>query len=76
MMSGQLDSMPGSQWTPEALDELSGLVERIAFWRTSRMDDQPHYLQLDRTRLDELTEAWIPVRTIYGPGVLVFANSD
>jgi hypothetical protein len=40
------------------------------------VDDERAFLDLDRSRLEELTEAWIPVRSAYGPGVLVFANSD
>jgi hypothetical protein len=80
MLSRDLESLPGAQWTPEALEELSGLVEQIAFWKThsdaSGKDDEPHHLRLDRARIGELTEAWVPVSTVYGPGVLVFANSD
>ena len=31
---------------------------------------------LDEQRLSEATEAWIPVKTVFGRGVLVFENCD
>lgn len=31
---------------------------------------------MNRERLAELTEAWIPVETVDGAGILVFKNSD
>lgn len=33
-------------------------------------------LQVDETAIDELDEAWIPVLTVDGPGVLIWSNSD
>jgi hypothetical protein len=71
----------GEEWTPGLVDELGALIGRIVVWRTGR-DDEPTeptertYLALDRSRLAELTEAWIPVVTPYGAGTLVTDNSD
>jgi Family of unknown function (DUF6210) len=68
------------EWTAADLETLDLLLGHIALWKTfpegSGMDDERAFLHLDRSRLAELTEAWIPVRCVYGPGVLVFANSD
>jgi hypothetical protein len=65
------------QWTLERVDELAALVAAVPMWRIDRKEgDDRFFLALDRARLHELTEAWVPVRTPYGPGVLVFANCD
>lgn len=40
------------------------------------MEDARIFLKLDLQRIDDLTEAWIPVQTAYGRGVLIFDNSD
>jgi hypothetical protein len=70
----------GPWWTDAQIGELQALVEQIAFWKTyapeSGTDDERTFLKLDLERLEELTEAWIPVQTAYGSGVLIFANSD
>jgi len=53
-------------------------VGRIPFW-TSASDgrrDERHWLALDDSRLAEADEAWVPVRTPAGPGVLMWFNSD
>jgi hypothetical protein len=75
-----LEADAGGQWSADALDVLAALVGAILFWktypRTSGYEDERTFLELDRSRLRELTEAWVPVRTVYGPGVLIFANSD
>ena len=72
--------MLGPWWTDAQITELQALVEQVALWKTyaspSGMDDVRTFLKLDLDRLDELTEAWIPVHTAYGRGVLIFANSD
>jgi hypothetical protein len=79
-MDESLDARLGAQWSEEALDELATLVGAIPFWKTypesAGREDQRTFLELDRARLSELTEAWIPVTTAYGPGVLIFDNSD
>ena len=74
------DASFGNRWSSDALNALSTIVETVAFWEThssaSEKEDHQAFLQLDLTRLSELTEAWVPVLTAYGPGVLIFDNSD
>jgi len=38
--------------------------------------DSKHALHLDLARSDEIAEAWIPVETPHGPGVLLYKNCD
>jgi hypothetical protein len=33
-------------------------------------------LRIDPARIDEIAEAWIPVETPDGPGVLLYKNCD
>lgn len=68
----------GDDWPAEILDKLEYAVADLVMWRTT-LDghgDARLSLQLDRSRLAELTEAWVPVITPYGPGTLLFENSD
>ena len=67
-----------ANWPDGAHQELASLVGHVPLWRTTRSDDltAPAVLELDRTRLVELTDAWIPVRSVYGPGWLLFDNGD
>jgi hypothetical protein len=75
---GALD--PRDEWTPDALARLKALVSEIFLWKThpdsAEAEDDRAAISLDRSRLDELTEAWIPILTVYGSGILAFANSD
>ena len=65
---------------PALLEELDALLQAIPRWKTYplavELDDRREPLHPGRDRLVELTEAWFPVHTPYGPGILVFANSD
>jgi hypothetical protein len=66
-----------STWPAERVDELAALVERVAFWSiTADGDNLRGHLSLDRARLSECIEAWVPVFTPDGPGILTFDNSD
>jgi Family of unknown function (DUF6210) len=58
------------------LDRVRQAVSQVRFWQHDDDHDQPHQLVLDDSRLRELDEAWIPVRTPHGPGYLVWSNSD
>jgi hypothetical protein len=77
---GDTEQRPDGGWTGADLEQLDLLLGKIPLWKTmpdgSSEDDERAFLHLDRDRLKELTEAWNPVSTLYGPGVLVFANSD
>ena len=64
--------VPMNGWSDAERARLRALVESITYWTR----DEWHPLRLDETRLREGNEAWVPVRTPAGPGVLVWANSD
>jgi Family of unknown function (DUF6210) len=65
-------------WTKERIDQLASLVAEIPCWLTHAdgKRDERRFLELDRGRIGECVEAWIPVATPYGPGILVVENSD
>jgi hypothetical protein len=64
-------------WTTDLIKSLSDLVSTIPCWHTvDDGGDRREFLQLDRDRIAECVEAWVPVLTPYGPGVLLFENSD
>jgi hypothetical protein len=61
----------------ERLTALSDLVRSIPYWQCNFVSDGSKYpLQLDTSRMDEIAEAWIPVETPDGAGVLVYKNCD
>jgi len=66
----------GSPWTSIATAELAALVAEIPCWWTGSDPDRREFLRLDEGRMHECVEAWIPVLTPYGRGVVVLANSD
>ena len=67
----------GGPWTPDRTATLASLVGEIPCWRTNAsVEDKREYLQLDESRMHECVEAWIPVVTPYGTGILTLANSD
>jgi hypothetical protein len=61
----------------DRLEQLRSLVATIPYWVCDESDTE-HRLQLrlDDARLGELVEAWVPVVTPDGPGVLVWENCD
>ena len=64
-------------WTVDLIESLAELVSTIACWQTTiDGEDRRAFLRLDKDRIDECVEAWVPVETPYGPGVLLFENSD
>ncbi len=66
-------------WTEEKRGQLAALVAEVRCWYGRDIDGrdaEPHYLQLDTTRMDQCVEAWIPVVTPYGRGILTLINSD
>lgn len=62
----------------ERLAQLRVAVESITYWAfESDFDSQPRtHLSLDESRLAELVEAWVPVHTPDGPGILTWPNCD
>ena len=70
---------PPVEWTGQRLDELAALIGSVPCWSTPAgpaVEDRLTFLSLDTDRLDECVEAWIPVTTPYGKGILVLENSD
>ncbi len=69
----------GHELSESALRSLTELVSDIAFWVTpgpQSSEDERLNLRVDVDRLDELVEAWVPVVTPRGPGVLIWDNCD
>lgn len=69
-------------WTGNALPSerfalLRNLVEGVPYW-CCRPDgqDRKYPLRIDATRLEQIAEAWIPVQTPHGAGVLLYKNCD
>ncbi|MFJ9706886.1 DUF6210 family protein [Streptomyces sp. NPDC101234] len=53
------------------------VVAAFHLYGSANQDDlYPARLALDETRLADVDEAWVPVVTPDGPGVLVWENSD
>ena len=66
----------GRPLEPELLDRVRRAVSLIRFWPDSQGSATFEPLVLDEDRLDDLDEAWVPVTTADGPGVLLWPNSD
>jgi hypothetical protein len=60
--------------SPDQVDRLLSVVKCIPYW------DEQHScyerLGLDNSRLSEVVEAWVPVLTPDGPGILTWPNCD
>jgi len=66
-----------ARWSDGPVAELRALVAEIPAWRTSPHDQGERLrLSLDESALEEITEAWVPVISPYGRGVLIFSNCD
>lgn len=63
-------------WPADRLDRLRAAVAFHVYGSANRDDLFPLPLVLDESRLSEVDEAWVPVVTPDGPGVLVWENSD
>ncbi|MEW1561551.1 DUF6210 family protein [Streptomyces sp. NPDC093509] len=64
-------------WPPNLLDRLRREVADLHIWGSANQDDvSPTPLVLDESCLAETDEAWVPVLTPDGPGILVWQNSD
>ena len=62
------------EWPANLYIRLTTAVESTQFWPAN--DGAPEQLSIDQSRVDDLDEAWIPVMTSDGPGVLLWENSD
>jgi hypothetical protein len=63
-------------WSAQEWDRLRDGVESITFWACDGQTEEPHALKLDESRIAEADEAWVPVLTPDGSGVLMWFNSD
>ncbi|MFB4318684.1 DUF6210 family protein [Actinomadura sp. 21ATH] len=63
-------------WRDEERRTLREAVEAIPYWACDGENEEPHPLRLDENRMPDADEAWVPVATPDGPGVLVWPNSD
>lgn len=67
----------GRDLPPERQTLLSNLVKSIPFWGCSLdREDRRYPIQIDNDRAEEIAEAWIPIKTPDGAGVLVYKNCD
>jgi hypothetical protein len=67
----------GREWPAGVLDRLRAAVDSLGMYGSGHHDGSySPSLVLDESRLSEAAEAWIPVVTPDGPGVLVWENSD
>jgi hypothetical protein len=64
------------RWRVEEVENLRKAVAGIRYWASDGETEAPHPLQLDEQQLSEADEAWIPVLTPDGSGILVWFNSD
>lgn len=71
-------SWVGTALPADRMETLRALVESVPYWTTE--DDDPSEkrlsLQVDTSRIEEIAEAWVPVLTPHGPGVLLWDNCD
>lgn len=63
-------------WSDGEVDRLRGIVSAIHYCAYDGTAHESHPLRLDESRIREIDEAWVPVITSDGPGVLVWCNSD
>jgi hypothetical protein len=60
----------------ERLEKLNELIGELSYWRSSSRHPDKYAIHVDMDRIDEIAEAWIPVETPDGPGVLIYENCD
>lgn len=68
----------GTALPPERFAMLCRLVEAIPYCRCGLAGSPENRtaLRIDTSRTDEIAEAWLPVETPDGAGVLLYANCD
>jgi hypothetical protein len=65
----------GVSWKEPLLGQLSEAVSGVRMDSSdNRLSEVP--LSLDEARLDEIDEAWVPITSPDGPGILIWENSD
>ena len=67
----------GSTMSKERIENLRKLVGEIPFWvADDNLVNPRSNLTLDDSQLSEIEEAWVPVQTQIGSGILVWDNCD
>lgn len=68
----------GERLPPRQKQRLRELVAAVPYWVVgdNGKGDAREHLTVDDARLGELAEAWVPVTTPDGPGVLMWDNCD
>jgi hypothetical protein len=60
----------------EVLEEIRAAVSLLVMMSSSRSGHPEMRLALDESRIREIDEAWVPVATPDGSGILTWENSD
>jgi hypothetical protein len=63
-------------WPDHERERLRGIIESIPYWTFDGHTEHLHSLSLNESLMRDVGEAWVPVVTPDGPGVLLWANSD
>ena len=68
----------GVRLSTEQISELHNMIGEVPCWLTTRDNEQTErgFLELDVSRIDDCVEAWIPVLSPLGAGILTLDNSD
>ncbi|MHA3774819.1 DUF6210 family protein [Verrucomicrobiota bacterium sgz303538] len=67
----------GADVPADRLTRLDELIRDVPYWRHSSIHESlRERLGLDRSRLSEICEGWVPVLTPDGAGVFLFDNCD
>jgi len=61
-------------WPVRYRDRLREIIGSIRYWAGDGEVDLPYELELDDSRIREVDDAWVPVITPDGPGVLVWRH--
>ncbi|MGA5819691.1 DUF6210 family protein [Kitasatospora sp. NPDC094028] len=73
---GLRELFEGPRGADDRHGRLRALVAGVVYWACDGQAEEPHGLRVDESRAGEIDEAWVPVLTPDGPGVLVWPNSD
>jgi hypothetical protein len=60
----------------DVLAEIRVAVSQLVMMSSIRPGHPEMRMELDESRIDEIDEAWVPVATPDGPGILTWENSD
>jgi hypothetical protein len=60
----------------DVLEEIRAAVPLLVMMSSTRSGHPEMRIALDESRFNEIDEAWVPVTTPDGPGILTWENSD